>query len=142
MARFHTAAPPDEVLAAARRLLARRRWRLRSADADPGREPQVAAEKGHVLREGGSLLFHFSFYVLLVGVVLGQLLGFSGQVGIIEGPEHSWTETEVAYWSLTPGRWWDGGDHRGFQLTPDRFDVDWHRDPAFGGQPRLFLSPT
>ncbi|MEX2458368.1 MAG: cytochrome c biogenesis protein ResB [Actinomycetota bacterium] len=140
VARFETTAEPEEALATGRALLGRRRWRLRSPDADPGAEPQVAAEKGHVLREGGSLLFHLSFYVLLIGVVLGQLLGFSGQVGIIEGDEHSWTETQVAYWSSAPGRWWSGDDHRRFEVTLDRFDVDWHRDPAFGGQPSLFLS--
>jgi cytochrome c biogenesis protein len=134
-----TAVPPAEVHAIARRVLSRRRWRLRdTASDDPGLADQVAAEKGHVLREGGSLMFHTSFYVLLIAIVLGQLLGFSGQVGVVEG--HSFTDTAVGYWTYQPGRWWGDGDHRSFVLSLDEFHVDWHRDVRFGGQPKLFQS--
>lgn len=136
VARIETDRTPEEALATARGLLARRRWRLREPDDDPA--GQVAAEKGQVSREGGSLLFHLSFYVLLVAIVLGQLLQFNGQVGVVEG--NSWTETAVGYWSYQPGRWWGEEDHRGFGLTLDEFHVDWHRDPQFGGQPSTFLS--
>jgi cytochrome c biogenesis protein len=136
VAEFVTNRSPDKVHAQARELLGRR-WRLR-AEAESVGSGQVAAERGIVSREGGSLLFHLSFYVLLVGVVLGQLLGFSGQVGVIEGEAMS--ETAVAYWRATPGRWWGPDDHRGFTLTLDEFRVDWYRDPSFGGQPRLFES--
>lgn len=142
VATFVTDRDPEDVLATARALLATRRWRLRPPDGPApdatAPAPQVAAEKGLVAREGGSLVFHTSFYVLLVAIVLGQLLGFVGQVGIVEG--HSWAETAVGYWTYQPGRWWSQDDHRGFTLTLDRFNVDWHRDPTFGGQPSLFLS--
>jgi cytochrome c biogenesis protein len=138
VAHIRTDRGPDEALATARGLLAGRRWRLRDPDIDPDAEPQVAAEKGLVVREGGSLLFHLSFYVLLVAIVLGQLLGFVGQVGIVEG--RTWTETAVAYWSYEPGRWFGDDDHTGFQMTLDEFHVDWHRDPAFGGTPKLFAT--
>ncbi|MFP5309768.1 MAG: cytochrome c biogenesis protein ResB [Actinomycetes bacterium] len=131
-----TTTPAAEVHATARDVLGDRRWRLRTTEGEP--DDQVAAEKGIVTREGGSLMFHLSFYVLLVGVVLGQLLGFVGQVGVVEG--QSWTETAVGYWSYQPGRWFDEGDHRGFTMTLDEFEVDWYRDPQFGGQPRLFRS--
>ncbi|MDX1620562.1 MAG: cytochrome c biogenesis protein ResB [Nitriliruptorales bacterium] len=135
-ATFQTDASPDQVLATARGMLADRRWRLRE---DDGREPaQLAAEKGHVLREGGSLVFHTSFYVLLIAIVAGQLIGFSGQVGIVEG--ESWAETRVGYWTYDPGRLWQDSDHTGFTMRLDEFHVDWHRDPRFGGQPSLFLS--
>lgn len=130
-----TSARPEEAHDVARSVLGRR-WRLR--DEDPGLAPQVAAERGHVLREGGSLLFHTSFYLLLVGIIVGQLVSFSGQVGIVEGDR--WSETAVGYWSYNDGRLWDAGDHRGFELALDKFDVDWHRDPQFGGQPKVFLS--
>ena len=136
VATFVAAVPPDEVHACGRGLL--RRWRLRADDRSGGRGAQVAAERGIITREGGSLLFHLSFYVVLVGVVLGQLLGFSGQVGVIEG--EATTDTAVAYWRSTPGRWWGPEDHRGFTMTLDEFRVDWYRDPAFGGQPKLFES--
>ncbi len=129
---------PEEALTHARGLLGGARWRLRDPDADPDEPAQVAAEKGLVVREGGSLVFHLSFYVLLVAIVFGQLLGFVGQVGIIEG--QGWSETAVAYWSYQPGRWFGTDDHRGFEMTLDEFHVDWHRDPAFGGTPSLFES--
>lgn len=141
VAQLQTDRTPDQALAAARSLLAQRRWRLRSEEPepDPQAAPQVAAEKGHVLREGASLVFHVSFYVLLIAVVLGQLLGFTGQVGIVEG-EPGTTETAIGYWRYEPGRWWSDGDHRGFTMDLDEFEVDWVRDPRFGGTPTTFLS--
>lgn len=148
VASFATTAGPEESLESARAVLGRARWRLRapdpvaaaSADGEPTpptRTPQVAAEKGHISREAGSLVFHTSFYVLLIAVVLGQLLGFTGQVGVIEG--QNWADTAVGYWTYSPGRWWNDGDHRGFQIALDEFEVDWYRD-QFSGQPRIFLS--
>lgn len=132
-------ARPAEVHHVARRVLRGRRWRLRAAAPDGDDGPhQVAAEKGHVLREGGSLAFHTSFYVLLVAVVFGQLLGFEGQRGVVEG--ESFADTAIGYWSYQPGRWWGDADHDGFVLTLDEFHVDWHRDPRLGAQPRLFSS--
>jgi cytochrome c biogenesis protein len=132
---FTTAASRDDVLRVARAQLGRR-WRLRSPEPDD--PEQVAAERGHVVREGGSLLFHTSLYLLLVGVVAGQLLSFSGQVGIVEGA--SWADTAVGYWTYSPGRLWGDDDHRAFTLTVDEFVVDWYRDPAFGGTPKVFLA--
>lgn len=133
---------PDEALAAARSVLARKRWRLRHEDADEvaakGLRAQVAAEKGMVLREGGSLVFHTSFYVLLIGIILGQLFGFTGQVGIVEG--ETFAETAVGYWSYKPGGRWTDADHRGFSLTVDEFIVDWYRDVQRGGTPKVFLA--
>lgn len=139
-ATFTTQRSPDEVAARVRAELRRRRFRLRDADeqeADAART-DVAGEKGIVSREGGSLAFHLSFYVLLVAVVLGQLLGFQGQVGIIEG--RAFTDTPLAYWNTTPGRWWSPDDHRAFTLALDEFHVDWVREPRFAGTPSLFLS--
>lgn len=135
---LETGVAPDDIHALARQVLGRRRWTLREEEADGALPDQVAAEKGHVLREGGSLVFHTSFYVLLVAIVLGQLLGFNGQVGVVEGK--AFAETGISYWTYQPGRWWGDEDHRGFVLTLDEFDVDWHRDPRFGGQPKLFSS--
>jgi cytochrome c biogenesis protein len=134
---FRTSAPPTVALAAARDLLTDRRYRVRGPDEDA--LDQIAGEKGIVSREGGSLVFHLSFYVLLVAVVLGQLWGFMGQVGIVER-EPGFTDTEVAYWNQQPGRWWSPEDHRGFTLTLDQFHIDWIREVRFGGQPTLFLA--
>lgn len=96
------------------------------------RTDQVAAEKGHLLREGGSLVFHLAFYLLLIGVVIGELTTFIGQVAVVEG--ESFADTRVAYWTTDPGRWWDDDRHTAFVLHLDRFEVDWLPD----GTPSLF----
>jgi cytochrome c biogenesis protein len=136
---------PDEVHDAARTLLSGRRWRVRPADAAAPSgatvAPQVAAEKGLWSREGGSLLFHLSFYVLLAAVVFGQLTGFTGQVGVVEG-EAGFSDTPVAYWNADPGRFWGDGDHAGWTLALNDFEIDWVRDPLApgAGQPTTFVS--
>ena len=133
--RLTTGLDPEAAHATARGFLADRGWRTR--DGELGQDgTQVAAEKGVVLREGGSLLFHLSFYVLLVAIVLGQLLTFEGFVGVTEG--ETFTDTEVGYWIADPGRWFGPEDHSRFQLTNDEFRVEWFRDPQFGGTPRVF----
>lgn len=142
-ASFATDRSPAEVEAAARDLLAARRWRLREpveAPSSNGAPVQVAAEKGIVSREGGSLLFHTSFYVLLLAIVLGQLTGFTGQVGVVEGG--GFADTAVSYWSYDPGRWWGEDSHRGWVMDLDEFEVDWIRDPQApgAGQATTFLS--
>jgi cytochrome c biogenesis protein len=138
--------PPVAAHAAAADLLRARRWRVRDASAPdaPGRgtkPAQVAAETGLWTREGGSLLFHLSFYVLLTAIVLGQLLTFEGQRGLVEG-EAGFVDTEVSYWSYRPGRWWGAEDHRGWRMDLDAFHVDWIRDPLApgAGQPTTFRS--
>jgi len=118
---------PEAALAAAERLLARRRFRRRRIGW------QLAAERGH-WREGGSLLFHTAFYLLLLGAVVGKAFGFTGQVTIPEGS--SFAETRIAYDAAEPGRWWDLSDHRGFVVTLDDFDVSYF--PNF--TPRDFVS--
>ena len=102
---------------------------------------QVAAEKGLVSREGGSLLFHLSFYVLLAAIVFGQLLTFEGQRGVVEG-EAGFRDTAVSYWSYSPGRWFGEGDHAGWRMELEEFHVDWVRDPLApgAGQPTEFRS--
>jgi cytochrome c biogenesis protein len=140
---FVTDRAPAEVRQAAVELLGRRRWRVRRHDAsaaDP-RPDQVAAETGLWAREGGSLVFHLSFYVLLAAIVLGQLLTFEGQRGVVEG-DPGFRDTAVSYWSYNPGRWFGEGDHQGWRFELERFHVDWVRDPLApgAGQPTVFRS--
>ncbi|MGH3442747.1 MAG: cytochrome c biogenesis protein ResB [Nitriliruptorales bacterium] len=161
VARADTSASPAEALARARDVLQARHYRIRG-DADASGPPpvrsdprgvvvaapaddaagdgtpdagQVASERGHLLREGGSLVFHIAFFVLLLGVVAGELFGFRGQVGIVEG-EPGFADTPVAYWATDTGRFWQDSWHRGWRLQLDRFDVDW--DEA--GNPTTFVS--
>ncbi len=146
LATFTTDRTPDEAHAAAQQVLGERHWRLRAHAGDPPEErtakpAQVAGEKGLWSREGGSLLFHLSFYVLLAAIVFGQLLTFEGQRGIVEG-DTGFRDTAVSYWSYNPGRWFDETDHAGWRLDLDTFHVDWVRDPlaAGAGQPTEFRS--
>jgi cytochrome c biogenesis protein len=126
---------PAEVLDRAAEVLGGR-WRQRRED-----ERQLAAETGLWSREGGSLAFHLSFYALLVAIVVGQLVTFEGQRGVVEG-EPGFTDTAVAYWSARPGRWFGEDDHAGWRLDLERFEVDWIRDPLApgAGQPTVFRS--
>jgi cytochrome c biogenesis protein len=139
----------DEVRRTAADLLRASRWRVRdtededvtvaTASGSPP-PPQIAAEKGLWSREGGSLLFHLSFYVLLAAVVFGQLLSFEGQRAVVEG--ESFADTPVSYWTYLPGRWWGDDDHGGWVLDLDEFEVDWVRDLSApgAGQPSVFRS--
>ena len=142
-ATFTTDLGPDDALASASGVLTARRWRLRRHTPEAGdlRPAQVAGEKGLWAREGGSLVFHLSFYVLLLAVVVGQLLTFEGQRGVIEG-EPGFRDTAVSYWSYSPGRWFSEADHAGWRFELDTFHVDWVRDPLApgAGQPTEFRS--
>jgi cytochrome c biogenesis protein len=154
-ASFHTDAAPADVHAAAAKLLGARVWRVRrhAPQADHVDDPpsgsrgarsapdQIAAEKGLWSREGGSLLFHLSFYVLLAAIVFGQLLTFEGQRGVVER-DRGFTDTAISYWNYQPGRWFSEADHAGWRLELDEFEIDWIRDPLApgAGQPTTFRS--
>ena len=125
--------PGDAALAAADRLLRRRRFRRRLLPATDARPAQLAAERGH-WREGGSLLFHTAFYLILIGAVIGQTFGFRGQIGVVEGG--SFADTRIAYDFAQPGRAFGVDDHRGFVATLDDFDVTYFDDFT----PREFVS--
>lgn len=110
------AVDPEDVLAVAERRLRARRFRVvRTGDV-------VAAEKGH-RREGGSLVFHTAFLVLLVGMSIGKFFGYSGQVALIEG--ETFTDTHTEYDVITEGRFFNER-HKGFEVSLDRFDVSWY----------------
>ncbi len=101
---------------AAGRVLRRRRWRVvRGEDGFA-----LAAEKG-LLREAGSLVFHWAFVLLLIGVVLGKGTGWSGRATIPEG--EVWTDAALNYdpGTLRAGRF-SQGDHTGVQLEMIRFE--------------------
>ncbi|MGZ4138647.1 MAG: cytochrome c biogenesis protein ResB [Actinomycetota bacterium] len=117
---------PDVALSGAERVLRSKRFRLARANGT------IAGEKGH-LREGGSLIFHTAFLVLLLGMSIGKLYGFTGQVAVVEGER--FTDTQIDYDSITMGRLFDQ-HFRGFQILLDDFNVTWYPD----GVPRTFAS--
>jgi cytochrome c biogenesis protein len=116
-ATFETSAPPDEAMAAARRVL--RRHRFRRAD-HPG---ELAGEKGY-LREAASMLFHVSLLVLLVGLAWGKGYGYRGQAAIVEG--ETWANARVGYDSFSPGRFFGPERLAPFQLRLDDFTNSFH----------------
>jgi cytochrome c biogenesis protein len=93
---------PEEAIEASRRTLKRRWFRVAR---DPDR-PALAAEKG-ALRETGSLLFHWAFILILVGVVYGKGTGFSGFALVVEGD--TWIDAQANYdGQIRTGRFFDG----------------------------------
>lgn len=130
-----TTLEPRAALSVADAELARRRFRRRpvaAADTRSG-HAQIAAERGH-WREGGNLVFHTAFYVLLIGVAIAQSFGFAGQINVAEGG--TFTDTRIVYGNIRAGRYFGIDDHRGFQVRLDDFDATYHAN----GTPDDFVS--
>lgn len=79
-AEFETEASIDEVVAAGRSALGRARIDVIEADD----AVEVRAEKGY-LREFGNLIFHICIVIALIGVAVGSLWGYRGNVIVVEG---------------------------------------------------------
>jgi cytochrome c biogenesis protein len=84
------AAPPDRAIASSRIVLRRRFFRVACADG----QPALAADKG-MLREIGSLLFHWAFLLLVVGVIVGKGTGYTGRAVVVEG--QTWVDAAANY---------------------------------------------
>jgi cytochrome c biogenesis protein len=126
-AELRVLAAPDDVAAGATRYLRRKRFRV-SREGDG-----VAAEKG-VLREVGSLLFHWAFFLLLVGVIVGKGTGFTGRAVITEG--ETWVDARANYdGQIRTGRYFGGG-FTGLGIELLDFDDRYRRN----GQPVDFVS--
>ncbi|MCW2549889.1 MAG: ResB-like [Mycobacterium sp.] len=100
---FETSAPIADVIAAGTKVLRSRRYRVSSDDAS------VAAEKGY-LRETGNLAFHVSLVVLLAGIAVGSMFGYTGKVVVTDGG--GFTNTLVQYDNF----------NRGALVKPDQLD--------------------
>ncbi|MDT0270366.1 cytochrome c biogenesis protein ResB [Streptomyces sp. DSM 44915] len=131
---WRTATPPDEVLAAARRRLRRRRFRTDLADT-PGREGQVAAEKGF-LREAGNLLFHLALLVMLIAFAAGQLYHSEGGKLVVEGT--GFTNALPQYDDFSAGQLYDVDELERFGFTLDRFHYEYSREGIDIGTPTDF----
>jgi cytochrome c biogenesis protein len=121
---------PDAVLARARQVLRRRRYRV--AEHETG---AVSAEKGY-LREAGNLLFHLSVLVVLVGFGVGQLFGYKGGVITIVGQDFSNTLSQ--YDDFAPGRLFSPDDLSPLGFKVDAFHVKWLTSGPQMGQPESF----
>lgn len=132
---------PDEVVAAAREVLGRKRYRLRQDEVAQGEPLELAAEGGR-MRETGNLLFHLSLVVVIIAVAAGSLLGWRGDVIVPVGTQFSSTITR--YDTLDPGPWVDLQKLPPWQLTMDKLDVTFEKNvpttsPQYG-QPRNFTA--
>ena len=126
-AELRVGATPDDVAGAAARYLRRKRFRV-ARDGDG-----VAGEKG-VLRELGSLLFHWAFFLLLIGVIVGKGTGFTGRAVVTEG--ETWIDARVNYaGEIRTGRYFGGG-HTGIGIELLDFDDAYRRN----GVPIDFVS--
>lgn len=118
------------VLSKAEKYLRKDRWRvIRSGDQ------WVAAEKGY-LRETGNLVFHFSLILILFAVAYGGLFGWRGNVIVREGQGFSNTLTQYDAWG--GGRLTSPDDLPVFSFSLDEFNVEFEREDAQRGAPRLF----
>jgi cytochrome c biogenesis protein len=117
---------PERAGTAARELLRGRGFRVAEYTRSGGAR-EVAAEKGY-LREAGSLVFHVSIVVLLVGLALGKGFGFRAQTMVVEGSDQSFLNTVINYNVFEPGRFYSAGDLPPFELTLDEFSNAFHDD--------------
>ncbi|KYH46218.1 cytochrome c biogenesis protein ResB [Branchiibius sp. NY16-3462-2] len=116
-------------------VLRRKRYRVRSEDT------ALAAEGGR-LRETGNLLFHLCLVIIIIGVALGHLLGWRGDVIVPVGT--SFSNTTTRYDTLSGGPWVDLDELTPWTLKVDQLDVSFESGvpstSAQWGQPRDFTA--
>ncbi|MEO7061481.1 MAG: cytochrome c biogenesis protein ResB [Lapillicoccus sp.] len=131
---FTYAGTEAEALNAARKLLRRSRFRV---DVNP--DGSVSAENGY-LRETGNLVFHIALCVIIVGVAVGHLYGFRGDVIVTEG--EAFSSTVTSYNSVIPGPLADLDQLPPFTIDLTRLDVKFEETVGGAqlGAPRDFTA--
>lgn len=119
-----------EVLGAAAEWLRKSRWRV-----SVGVDGSVSAEKGYS-RETGNLVFHGALVVIVIGVAVGALWGYRGQVLVREGTGFS--NVLVAYDDFSAGRLFNPTDLPPFTVELEEFAAEFERFGSQRGAPRLF----
>ncbi|TVL93534.1 cytochrome c biogenesis protein ResB [Streptomyces sp. SAJ15] len=127
---WRTEATPDEVLAAAQRIVKRRRFRAHVTDG------AVAAEKGY-LRELGNLVFHIALIVMLVAFAVGQLWKSEGGKLIVAG-EPGFSNTISQYDDFKSGTFFDVDDLDPFSFKLDRFTASYEKSGPQRGTAREY----
>lgn len=138
-ATYTTATAPEDVLAAARAELRRRRYRLRADDGQgsdsTGGGDAVSSERGY-LREVGNLLFHLAVLVVLAGFAVGGLFGYKGGVILVTGTPFGNNPTQ--YDEFVPGSLFRADRMDDFRFQVEDFDVEWITEGARRGMARNF----
>lgn len=125
----------QEVLETARAALKRRRYRVHAHDATT-----LSAEKGH-LKETGNLFFHIGLVGVIIGVAVGQLWGFKGDVIVPTGG--TFANALINYDTFQPGPQVDPAELKPFTLRLDSFDARFETQVQSKGQlgmPRDFTA--
>jgi len=124
------AARPEGALNRSATVLRRKWFRVNRTN---GSAPQVAADKG-IAREAGSLLFHWAFFLIVIGIFYGKGTGFTGYAVIPEGT--TWTEAHANYdGTAREGRFFNE-NHTGAQVRVEEFTVIYEPD----GTPQEFTT--
>jgi cytochrome c biogenesis protein len=132
---FEVSATPEQAVDAAREALRGRRFRTVSHD-----ETSVSAEKGY-LKETGNLVFHLSLIFVIIGVAIGHLFGWKGDVIVPVGK--SFANSLANYDTFSPGPLVDPTSLSPFQLSVDQFDATFEENVTGRGQfgsPRDFTA--
>ncbi len=129
------AAPPESVIEAARKVLRGKRFRVHSHDGS-----SVSSEAGH-LKETGNLLFHLALIGVIIGVAVGHIWGWKGDVIVPEG--QSFANSVGRYATFAPGPWVDDSTLAPFTLTLHKLDATFEESTKGKGQfgtPRDFTA--
>ncbi len=130
-----TAASAEDVLEVTREVLRDKRFRVHSHDGE-----SVSAERGY-LKETGNLLFHLALIFVIIGVAVGHLFGWKGDVIVPVG--QGFANTLSRYDTFSPGPWVDPEDLSPFTIEVDRLDATFEEtvtSPGQFGQPRDFTA--
>ncbi len=125
---------PEEALAAAEAALRGKRFRVAR------HEDSVSSERGY-LKETGNLVFHLALIFVIIGVAIGHLFGWKGDVIVPVG--QGFANTLSRYDTFSPGPWVDADDLSPFSLTLDRLDATFEESVTGRGQfgqPRDFTA--
>lgn len=129
MPAFERVDAPADALDVAESYLREHRWRVRR-DGDA-----IAAEKGY-LHEVGNLLFHLCFILLLFGVAIGAMFGWSARVIVVEGK--GFTGSLTQFDSFKKGRFVDPDRLAPFSVVLEDFQATYQQGGQQSGAPRTF----
>jgi len=114
-------ATPEQVMARAKRRL--KGWRLEEREEENGAR-SISAERGY-LREAGNLVFHFAMLGLIVGLAVGKMFNYEGQVIVLANGSQFCNVGTLGYDSFRPGLRVDGTDLNPFCVKVDDFRANY-----------------